>query len=101
MTTLGEHIGFVAPLYNLALVVIVFIMFLKLFSLKNKKIYLLPWKLIYATILIYIVEEVLTVLNNLSILITPRILNAFFELAIVSIFIYALLAQKEYLKKNA
>lgn len=101
MTSLAESLGVVAPYYNLALVLIAVIIFVRLFHIPNKKIFLLPWKLIFVAILIYIVEEVLTILNSLQILLTPRILNALFELIIVSIFIYALLIQKEYLKKHA
>jgi hypothetical protein len=100
MSTLAYSLGEVAPIYNLALVAIVIIMFVYLFTLKNKSVFLLPWKLIFVSILIYVVEELLTILNKHAVISTPRILNAFFELLIISIFIYALLAQKEYLKNN-
>jgi len=96
--TLGESLGVVAPYYNLVLVLIALVLFFKLFSLRNKKIYLLPWKFLYLAVWIYIIEEVLTVLNFSGLLILPRILNAMFEFGIISLFIYLLLLQKEYLK---
>ena len=95
---LTECLGNVAPYYNLALVVIAVGLFFKLFSLKNEKLYLAPWRLLFVAVTIFIVEEILTVLNFAGIFYTPRILNAVFEFAIITIFIYMLLIQKEYLK---
>lgn len=96
----GESLGTVAPYYNLVLVLVVLIMFFKLFSIYNKKIFLLPWKLLFFAVAVYILEEMLTVFNNAGIVNTPRILNAVFEFVIITIFIYMLLIQKEYLEKK-
>ncbi|MBS3107086.1 hypothetical protein J4419_05510 [Candidatus Woesearchaeota archaeon] len=94
----AESLATVAPVYNLVFVVAVIGLFLKLFSLKNKGVYLTPWKFLYGAVLIYVVEELLTVLDKAGILLRPRILNVFFELAIISIFIYLLLLQKQSLE---
>src|SRR3989338_404545 len=98
--TLAESFGIVAPYYNLALVLIVIIMFLKMFSISNRKVFALPWKLMFAAVIIFVVEEVITVLNLLGLFATPRILNVIFEFFIITLFIYALLLQKEHLKKK-
>jgi len=94
---IGPCLGFIAPFYNLVLVAIVTILFIKLFTLKRKNI--LQWQMIFVAVLIYITEQVLTVTNNLGMTTVPRITNSFFEMAIITIFIYVLLMQKEYVKK--
>lgn len=98
MIPVGEALGIVAPYYNLVLVLIVLFLFSKLVTLHNKKLYLLPWKLLFLAVAIYIVEEILTVLNIMGKIATPRILNAVFEFFIITIFIYLLLLQKDFLK---
>lgn len=97
--TMAECLGTVAPYYNLALVLIVLFLFAKLFFIPNKKIFVLPWKFLFAAVLIYVVEELLTVLNSAGALAVPRRINAFFEFMIIIIFVYLLLMQKEFLKK--
>jgi hypothetical protein len=94
---IGSCLGFIAPFYNLALVAIVITLFIKLFTLKKKNA--LPWQMIFVAVLIYVTEQVLTVTNNLNITTVPRITNSFFEMAIITIFIYVLLMQKEFVKK--
>ena|SRR3989338_8129167 len=93
-------VGLVAPYYNLVLVVIVVILFLKLFSLKNKNAYLKPWKLLFFAIIVYIIEESVTVLENLDIVRVSKLLFPLFEMVIIVSFIYMLLLQKEYINKQ-
>jgi len=90
----------VAPLYNLALVLIAIVLFIKLFMTpaKDKRAYLLPWKIIFFAVCVYILEEVLTVLRYMDIINIPVHINGFFELLIIISFIYALLLQKEHIK---
>ena len=97
---LGECVGIVAPYYNLALVVVVIALFFKLFSLKNKGLFMEPWRLLFVALIIFVVEEVLTVLSFAGVLSYPRILNAVFEFIIIIIFIYMLLVQKEYVDRK-
>ena len=92
-------LGLVAPYYNLALVVIVILLFIRLFKIDDKNNYTKPWKLLFFAISIFVLEEILTVLKNTGIITIPRIANAFFEMIIISLFIYMLLLQKEYVKK--
>jgi len=89
-----------APLYNLGLVVVAIILFIKLFTtpVKNKKIYLMPWKLLFLALMVFVLEEVLTVLRGMGIIDIPVHINGFFELIIISTFIYTLLLQKEHVK---
>ncbi len=100
MNSLPESLGLVAPYYNLVMVLIVVILFAKLFTIQNKNVFLLPWKLMFLSVVIFIVEEILTIFNSAGILTTPRILNAVFEFIIITIFIYTLLIQKEHLTKK-
>ena len=100
MIQLGEALGVVAPYYNLVFVLVVLVLFSKLVTLPNKKIYLSPWKLLFLAVGIYIVEEISTVLNISGIISTPRILNGVFEFFIITIFIYLLLLQRKYLQES-
>lgn len=97
MTEFWSALGLIAPYYNLVLVIILFYLFLKLFSTtaKNKKVFQKPWVLIFVALIIYVVEEVLTVLRTEGLVNIPIHINGFFELGIIIIFIYTLLIQKE------
>lgn len=101
MTELVTALTVAAPYYNLSLVIIVLFLFGKLFSTKiiNKKVYLAPWHYIFVAVLIFIVEEVLTVLRQARVIDIPFYINGFFELAIISLFIYTLLLQKERIER--
>ncbi len=93
-------LGIVAPFYNLALVVVTMILFVVLFKTPNKKAFMKPWYLFFICISLFIIEEVLTVLRAAGVTIIPQYFNAFFELAIITIFIYIVLLQREHIKKH-
>jgi hypothetical protein len=99
--TLGLEVSHVAPLYNLGLVIIVLWLFTILVSIKvrDKRVYMTPWKLLFFAVIVFVIEEVLTVLRMQEIIDIPRHINGFFELIIISTFIYALLLQKERMKR--
>jgi O-antigen/teichoic acid export membrane protein len=92
-------LGTAAPYYNMAFALIALYMFLKLLKTNptSKKVFLLPWKLILVALLIFMVEEIITVLRALGYISIPVHINGFFELVIISLFIYTLLIQKEHL----
>lgn len=99
VTEFETALGLVTPFYNLILAIIILFLFLKFFRMPNRLIYMKPWKIIFAAFCIYLIEETFTVIRNLGLLDFPRIMNGIFEMIIISLFIYALLLQKEYLKK--
>ncbi|MFH2027723.1 MAG: hypothetical protein ABIJ08_01160 [Nanoarchaeota archaeon] len=99
MADLGSCLGLVAPYYNLVLVLILLPLFVGLLNKKNKEIDLKPWVLLFAAIIIYIIEEILTVMNGIGFISSPRILTSMFEMAMISLFIYMLLLQKEIIKR--
>ncbi|PIN76252.1 hypothetical protein COV18_00435 [Candidatus Woesearchaeota archaeon CG10_big_fil_rev_8_21_14_0_10_37_12] len=96
----GESLTQVAPWYNLLFVVIAIWLFVKLFTvpLRDKRVYLMPWKLLFFAVLVFIAEEVITILRMVDVINIPRHINGFFELIIICTFIYALLLQKEHVK---
>ncbi len=98
--TLALSLADAAPLYNLGLVIIALFLFIKLFTtpVKDKRVYLMPWKLLFFGLLVFIIEEVLTVMRAMDIINIPKHINGFFELIIICTFIYTLLLQKEHLK---
>jgi heme A synthase len=98
MTNLTSCIGLVAPYYNLIFVIIVVILFIVFLRKPNPKVYTLPWKLLLIAISTYILEEILTVLNDAHIITVSKLVAPFLEMIMISLFIYTLLAQKEYLK---
>jgi hypothetical protein len=92
-------LGMVAPLYNLAFVVVAIILFIVLFRTPSKKAFMQPWYFLFVCILLFVVEEVITVLRNAGfITFIPQYTNSFFELGIIILFIYLVLLQKEYIK---
>jgi hypothetical protein len=93
-------LGIAAPYYNLALVVVIIILFAVLFRTPSAKAFMKPWYLFFICICIFIVEEILTVLRAAGVTVIPQYFNAFFELAIITIFIYIVLLQKEHVKKH-
>jgi len=98
--SLGLAVAQVAPLYNLGLVIIAVYLFIKLFStpIRDKRVYLMPWKILFFALLVFIIEEVLTVLRGADVINIPKHINGFFELIIICTFIYMLLLQKEHIK---
>ena len=98
VTTLAQSLGQVAPYYNLVLVIIVITLFYKLFSLKKKGLYVLPWKLLFYGILIFVAETVLTILEGIGIIDVHFVVAPLMEMVIISLFIYMLLLQKEFVK---
>ncbi len=98
---LANCIGGVAPYYNLVLVLIAAILFIKLFSKKNTKTYLMPWKILFFAVIVYVVEELLTVVAGLGIIPTSSLIlvNPILEMIIITAFIYVLLLQREYVLK--
>ncbi len=89
-----------APWYNLGLVIVAIVLFTKLFNtpVRDRRVYLMPWKILFFALLVFIIEEVMTVLRSMNIINIPVHINGFFELIIICTFIYTLLLQKEHLK---
>ncbi len=98
MVDIYVALGMVAPFYNLALVVIVIWLFITLFRTPSGTSFMKPWYLFAVCIGIFVIEEVLTILRAAGLTAIPPHINAFFELAIITIFIYIVLIQKEYIK---
>jgi len=101
MSEFTVALGMIAPYYNLALAAIALCLFVKLFQTKSKSknAFILPWKLILTAMLVFIVEEVITILRAVGIISIPVHINGFFELIIISLFIYTLLLQKQFTQK--
>jgi len=95
---LANCLGRIAPYYNLVLVVIVALLFIKLFTKQKKKIYLIPWKILFFAVIVYVIEEVLTVSAGLEVIPASSLIlvNPILEMIIITAFIYVLLLQREY-----
>ena len=96
--TFTECLGLVAPYYNLVLVAIVIILFIIFLRKPHKKIFLEPWKLLLAAIIVYVIEAILTVLIDADIISISKLVAPLLEMLIISLFIYMLLLQRDYLK---
>ncbi len=96
--TFTECLGLVAPYYNLVLVAIVIALFIKLFTKQEKGIYKIPWYFLFIAIIIYIIEESMTVMASAGFIEIPPLLFPIFEMLIISLFIYMLLLQRDYVK---
>ena len=97
---IGTSLAEIAPLYNLGFVIVAIFLFIKLFHtpVKDRRVYLMPWKLLFFALVVFIIEEVLTILRQMEIINIPKHINGFFELIIICTFIYTLLLQKEQMK---
>ncbi|MBI2128674.1 hypothetical protein HYU07_00395 [Candidatus Woesearchaeota archaeon] len=93
-----ESIALVAPLYNLAFVTILLVLFYNLFRIPNKLIFQKPWQLLFIVVLIFVVEEIMTVLRSLGVFSFPSFIFPIFEMVMIALFIYMVLLQKEYVK---
>jgi hypothetical protein len=91
-----------APYYNLAFVAVAFFLWYHILAHTptKKGVFLLPWKLILVGVLMFVLETVLTILRAAGVISIGRHINGFFELVIITVFIYALLVQKEYIQKQ-
>lgn len=98
MPLITDCLGLSAPYYNLVLVGVVVALFIYLLRLPNKKVFNEPWKYLFLAIIIYIVEELLTILKAADLISFPHFIFGIFEMAIIGLFIYMCLLQKEHLK---
>jgi hypothetical protein len=97
--TLGEAAALVAPYYNLVFSLIVLMLFLKLFSYSSYRFaYHKPWKILFLGFLLFIVETIMTILRGLGLIVFHPAIFPVFEMIIITLFIYMLLLQKQYLK---
>ena len=101
IVNLGIAAGMIAPYYNLVFVVLVVILFMKLFREHHtNRTFMLPWELLFAIICVYIFEEILTILRMAGVISIPIHINGFFELAIAILGVYLIFVQKAHIKKN-
>ena len=99
MASLGTAVGMVAPLYNFAFIIISFFLFVKLFKKKKKKAFMLPWYLLFAVIMIFVLETILTILRGMGFL--PQFVyyfNGIFEFSMGILIVFLLLKQKEFIQ---
>lgn len=91
----------VAPMYNLVLVIIATVLFIKLFALpkKDRRAYTKPWIYIFIGMMLFLIITILTILRMQGIIDIPIHINGFFELVIIILFIYSLLLQEEFMNK--
>lgn len=98
----AQAFNIVVPYYNLALVAIVVFLFIRLFRTKptSPDVYMRPWHFLFAAIAVFIIEEITTVLRHAGLITLDVYINGYFELIIVSLIIYTLLTQLEYIRKR-
>jgi uncharacterized membrane protein YjjP (DUF1212 family) len=97
---LADALTIAAPYYNLVLVAIMLFLFGKLFSLKNKGVFVRPWYFVFAAVIVFIIEEVITILRAAHFVDISLHINGFFELLIISLFIYTLLILREHVQAS-
>jgi hypothetical protein len=100
MEQIAECLGIGAQYYNLALVIVVIIMYIILLRLPAGKAFIKPWKYIFASLCIYIIEQILSILNTTGAVTVHPIIFPILEFFIITIFIYTLLTLKEHIKEG-
>lgn len=98
--TLNDAISTVGGFYNLVLVAVVMVMFVFFLRNPSRRIYIKPWKLLFFTLCVYVVEEISQVLLNVAGWPIPKIIFPIYEMIMITTFIYMLLMQKEYMKSG-
>ncbi len=100
--TISECLTVIAPWYNLVLVVLVLFVFRKLFSIHYSihhiKTFTQPWKILAIAVIVFVVEEVVTILRMADLVSIPYFFNGIFELTIISLFIYMLFIQRQHIR---
>lgn len=101
MSELTVAMGMVAPYYNMLFVLIAVGLFIILFRTRNDTVFMKPWYLFFVCLMLFVCEEVLTIVRAAGYLqFIPQFTNAFWELGIITIFIYIALIQREYVRKE-
>ena len=96
---LGEAIGMAAPLYNLAFIILVILLFIRLFSYPQQKFaYFKPWKLLTFAIGVAVLETIMTILRGFGTISFHPAVFGIFEMVILVTFIYMILLQKQFVK---
>lgn len=96
---IGKCIGTAASYYNIVFVVIAILLFIKLLKIPTQ-LYKRPWKLLFIAVLVYVLEEILTILQGAGIISFPHFIVGFFEMVIILLFVYMLLLQRDYIKQS-
>jgi len=100
MVHLAECIGIAARYYNLALVFVAVMLYIYLLRMEHKKVFIKPWKYIFVSICIYIVEQTLSALEGAGLLKVSVMVYPLLEFFIIIYFIYALLVMREHIKDS-
>ncbi|MBW2992905.1 hypothetical protein KY345_06865 [Candidatus Woesearchaeota archaeon] len=98
MVHVAECIGIGAQYYNLAFAVIVIFLYIGLLRLPPGKVFMKPWKYIFLSLCIYIVEQIISILNTIGWITAHPLVFPIFEFIIITIFIYTLLTLREHIK---
>jgi len=98
MSVITNSIALAAPYYNLILFAIAIILFLKLIPNATRRMYALPWNVLFVAVIVFLIEQLLSVLRQTGIVYSPVHINGFFQLVIASLLVYCLLIQKEHVQ---
>lgn len=101
MSDIAVAIAMVAPYYNLAFTLVVIYLFVQLFKTyrEGEGVYFAPWAFVFAALMVFVLEEIITILRQTQVIEIPLNINGFFEMVIISLFIYAVLLQKAWITK--
>ena len=98
---IGETLRIFLPRFNLLLVIIVIITLVKLVHIRNKSVYIIPWRFLLLAVLAYSVEEILAILTISELIVIPKLVFPIIELVIICFFIYMVLLQKKYVEMQS
>lgn len=101
MTDLNQALTMAAPLYNLVFICIATVLFIMLFREKQSQVFLTPWICLFGGMSVFVLETAFTILRSVGIINLPVHVNGFFELTIISLFIYALFAQQQHINATS
>jgi hypothetical protein len=65
------------------------------------KVFIRPWKYKFLSLCVYVIDQILSILNKTGILLIDPLVFPAIEFVIITIFIYTLLTLREHIKKEA
>ena len=101
MTAADACLRVVAPYYNLILRLIALLFFYKILTTRNCRAYIQPWRLLFVAVLVYIIEQVVAILDIAGAIMVGKLFFPLLEMVIIALFVYTLLLQKAYIEKSA
>jgi len=87
------------PLVNLVIALVIIFLFTRFFYLPHRLHHVRPWKIIFIALLIWLIEEVLTIMDSFGVFHMNLLIGRGIELVIIILVLHAVFLQKRYIEE--